>query len=201
MNTLKHRLPALLLLAGMGFASLAQATLIPRTVGADQMVYDSDLNLTWLKNANTNGLMDWNTAMTWAANLVYGGKDDWRLPTADTVCGFANNCTGSELGHLFYQELGVTSGNNITTGTPSELAKFSNIQSLYYWTGTGFAPNTDLAWRFVTTGGAQGIDLKVNTMYGWAVRSGDVAAAVPEPGSLTLLAASLAGWIGGRRRG
>jgi hypothetical protein len=198
MPTLKHRLPALLLLAGMGFASVAQAALIPRTVGADEMVYDSGLNITWLKNANTNGQMFWADATTWAANLVYGGKDDWRLPIADTSC-FGFNCTGSELGHLFYQELGATAGSSILTGNATELAKFSNIQSFAYWSGTEYVVPVN-AWRFITVNGSQSFGVKPSALYGWAVRSGDVAAAVPEPGSLALLAAGLAGWIGGRRR-
>ena len=63
MNTMKHRFPILLLLAGMGLASTAQADLIDRVFA----VYDTDRNISWLKDANyaqtsgydTDGLMNW----------------------------------------------------------------------------------------------------------------------------------------------
>ena len=117
------------------------------------MVYDTDLNITWLADANlfktqydadnsilstligvdvTDGLgthpttaadfdtstgqMTWWGAMAWASSLDYGGYSDWRLPMTlqpDAACSaqspsgsYGYNCTGSELGHLFYTELG-----------------------------------------------------------------------------------------------
>jgi hypothetical protein len=77
---------AALLAAGMGLAGGASAALIVRPGG---MVYDTDLNITWLRDANyaktsgydADGLMNWTAATTWAANLSYGGYDDWQLPT------------------------------------------------------------------------------------------------------------------------
>jgi hypothetical protein len=88
--------------------------------------YDSVLNITWLRNANVNGLMTWAQANTWATTLTVGGYSGWRLPTVSPVNGssfnfnFSNNgttdagtgATGSgwgnanELGHLFYATLG-----------------------------------------------------------------------------------------------
>jgi hypothetical protein len=52
------------------------------------LIYDDVLNITWLQDANyaktlgnsATGLMTWVQATTWAANLVYGGYSDWRLP-------------------------------------------------------------------------------------------------------------------------
>ena len=83
MKTLKTWAAAAAIVALTGSA---QAALIDRGGG---MIYDTTRNLTWLANMNTNGLMTWAAATTWANNLVHGGFDDWRLPTlnpADTTC-------------------------------------------------------------------------------------------------------------------
>ncbi len=108
-----------LYLLAMLFSLPSQAVLIDRGGG---LIYDADLDITWLSDANyaqttgydADGLMDWDRAMPWAANLSYGGYDDWRLPTALNQNGtgpcFGVNCTGSEMGHLFYTELGEWHG-------------------------------------------------------------------------------------------
>src|SRR5678815_5583167 len=115
-------------LLAAGCASSAQAALQERLNGA--AVYDTDLNVTWLTNANLpqsntfnilaiapSGAMSWNTAQSYivamnAAN--YLGFSTWRLPTTrqpDPNCttqDLANHisyglaCIGSEMGHLFY---------------------------------------------------------------------------------------------------
>ena len=64
--------------AMVAVAGAAQAALLNRGGG---MIYDTTRNITWLSNMNTNGLMTWGAAGTWANNLVHGGFDDWRLPT------------------------------------------------------------------------------------------------------------------------
>ncbi|HFE38188.1 MAG TPA: DUF1566 domain-containing protein [Gammaproteobacteria bacterium] len=208
-----------LLLGGAGSAS---AGLIDR---GDGMIYDDDLNITWLADANyaqtsgydVDGLMSWSAANAWADQLVItdtNGVDysDWRLFNADpsdTNCtdsiapsGFATqhfgyNCAGNELGHLFYDELGVTAGNSISDSTDPGLALFSNVQSSVYWSGTDFAPDTSQAWLFITNDGRQNITNKDNELYAWAVRSGDVAiSSVPEPGTMFLLAAGMIGIAG-----
>jgi len=200
-------LTALLLVAGLSFASTSSAGLIAKLNGL--VVYDTDRNITWLADANLAGTpMTWATAKDWAANLVYVGFDDWRLPTALNADGSGPcqgyNCTGSELGHLFYQEIGVTEGNSILNGNAAELTKFNNIQSYVYWSATGVAPSPNGAWDFDTDSGSQTYDSKDNGRYGWAVRSGDVSStSVPEPGIIGLLLAGGIGWVGtkARRRG
>ena len=208
-NTVKY----ILMLAGIGFASAATASLETRP---DGMVYDTDLNITWLADANlpttntfgvsgidtTYGNMNWNTAQSWVAAMDaanYLGYSDWRLPTADPACGFNYNCPNSELGHLFYQELGVTAGNSILTGNTVALAKFNNIQDLQYWTGTAYEPDPYYVWTFSADGQQRGID-NIDFINAWAVRSGDVTA-VPLPSALWLFGSALAGLIGiGRRK-
>lgn len=123
----------------------ANAALIDRGNG---MVYDDVLDVTWLKDANyaqtsgfdSDGRMTWDSAIAWAADLNFGGFDDWRLPTINvndtnnsgtlncdysstggTDCGY-NVITGnSELAHMFYVNLGNvayydTSGNSNQAG-------------------------------------------------------------------------------------
>ena len=113
----------------------AQAALVGRDINGiavaanatnSVFLYDDVLNVTWLRNANANGVMNWTQANTWAANLSVGVFDDWRLPTLGPVNGtsfnynFTNNGTSdygfgatgtgwgtaSEMGHLFYVTLG-----------------------------------------------------------------------------------------------
>lgn len=209
-----------ILAAGL-ISGAAKATLIDRGGG---LIYDTDLDITWLSDANyaktsgydSDGLMTWVNANTWAANLSYGGYDDWRLPTTlqpDPSCdsqldagapyglqGYGYNCTGSEIGHLFYGELGGIAGNSFENPNIPELDLFQNIEALEYLSGTAYAPNTSDAWLFNMGNGRQLEDLKDGNRYAWAVRSGDVAV-VPEPATFLLLGLGLAAMGAMRRRG
>jgi len=192
----------------MGVASTASAGLINRGNG---MIYDTDLNITWLSNANLEGGgMHWSAANSWAASLTVGGFTNWRLPTTlqpDATCSnqsggvsFGYDCTGSELGHLFYSELGGVAGQSITTTHNANYDLFSNIQSFIYWSGE-YAGGTGSAWYFGTWSGYQNVITKDNPYFGWAVRTGDVAStSVPEPGIVWLLLAGGLGWVGTRAR-
>src|SRR6185436_19325570 len=85
----------LLMFAALLQSLPAQATLVLR--GTD-MVYDTETNLTWLRNANAGGLKTWQGATDWAQSLVFGGKDDWRLPGVSPVGGGSFNRDYSEDG-------------------------------------------------------------------------------------------------------
>ncbi len=55
---------------------------------------------------------------------------------------------------------------------------FKNIR-FAYWSGTEYAPNTNFAWLFIANDGYQYAGSKDSDYFAWAVRPGDVAAAVP----------------------
>ena len=177
-------------------ASGAQATLSYRL--NNQAVYDDVAQLTWLRDANANGAMNWSTAMAWADGLSIGGVDDWRLPGGPMVTnGYYQ--TASEMGNLFYNVLGGTANSSITTSNnATNYAFFQNVQADYYWSGVAFA--SDYAWVFGFNIGRQDFGAKYSSLFAWAVRSGDVGGnPVPAPGTLALLGAGLLGWAGVKR--
>ena len=168
------------------------AALIDRGGG---LIYDEDLNITWLQNANYVGAveMEWLAAMDWAANLAYYDSvrdvtyTDWRLPTADASCGTQYRCYDSEMGHLYYRESG-------------ELDKFANLMAERYWTSTVFLSSAPYAFTFNFLDGRQTTNSQyVDYVNVWAVRDGDVTA-VPLPASLWLFSSGLLGLIGVARK-
>jgi Protein of unknown function (DUF1566) len=148
----------------------------------DGTIYDTDTQLSWLKDAGASGIKNWSDAEAWAeslnANGGFAGLTGWRLPSADRVgCPQAGseNCVTSELGHLYFSEL-----NNPLGGTPTNSGPFSNLTGKDFWTGTLVYATIPCDFNFElgfqecgTTPGE--IPLSV-----WAVRPG--ARAVPAQG-------------------
>jgi hypothetical protein len=224
-------------------AGMAQAALV-KTGG---VVNDTDAHLTWAADMNINGAMSWYGAVAWIASLNssnYEGYNDWRLPTTNT--GPSSNCdhnfnpgspyavqydgygcTGSEMGNLFINLLGEQQGTAVTDQTgdtqqqKDNFALFSNVQAVWYWSGTEYAPFTADTWFFSTDVGFQGDIQKSGggknpPTYALAVRSGDVVPTchdvtgaeipcppptnIPEPATLSLVALAFAGMRTARRR-
>ncbi|MBT3877787.1 MAG: PEP-CTERM sorting domain-containing protein [Candidatus Scalindua sp.] len=185
--------------------------------------------MTWYDYSNTEDSWDswdntedsWGNQVAWVGTLSvdFGGDtyDDWRLPTTvdglgiygtDGTTTVGHNITTSELGHLFYDELGNqgeydTSGVYVGSGNYglNNTGDFQDLVSGPYWSGTEYSAITDNAWYFSFHNGIQVTSNKGWHYYGLAVRSGDVAA-VPEPATIGLLGISLAGMMvyGIRRR-
>ena len=129
--------------------------------------------------------------------------DDWRLPvvgpsggagfnynfstTGATDVGYNITSVASEMSHMHYVSLG-NPGFNTSNGTVSgcydvlvhktcldNTGPFINLQPGFYWSGTVYAPVSSGAWNFNFSNGGQGAVDKSNTLFAWAVRSGDVA--------------------------
>jgi hypothetical protein len=188
-------------------------------------VYDTDLDITWLANANagaatafddgistTDGMMSWQNASNWVASLTVGGFTEWRLPTTlqpDPSCGNqvptsnGQNCTGSEMGHLFHNELGGTSFNSMLLSGDPDLVKFTNFPNsppdIVYWSSTAVAGFPDNAYDFNITIGKQFSAGKTISLYAWAVHDGNIGA-VPVPAAIWLFGSGLLGLVGMARR-
>ena len=184
-----------------GVSAGAQASLIARDGG---MVYDDVNNITWAADANlsqtsgydADGKMSWYDAVAWADQLTLGGYTDWSLPTTVPAISGLNQ-TGSQMGNLFYTQLGGATFTSIATTHNANYNLFTNVQSDQsdlYWSGSEYAPDPVSAWLFTTYGGGQGTDVKDGQNYAWAVRPGDVAtSAVPVPAAVWLFGSGLIG--------
>ncbi|MDG2472676.1 MAG: DUF1566 domain-containing protein [Pseudomonadales bacterium] len=192
-------LPILILL----FCHTSYAALVDRDNG---MIYDSNLNITWLSDANysqtsgydSDGKMNHDEAFKWASGLTFGGSENWRLPSTNELSPQTGyNLITADLGNLFY----VTSGSN-SGQAMNPLAEFYNVQQTAYWLNE--EGTLGLAWVFHTQNGLQTLRDSSTLRYAWAVHEGDIGASdlagVPTPSASLLFGSSLVGFLVCRRK-
>lgn len=202
----------------LGSAGLAYASLT--VIGTAQDSTGTEYNLVWEDNNNgsslvwldfTHGYRTWSDQMSWASGLddtltinpsgyeISWQDTSWRLPTSPSK-GSGLNITTSEMGYLYYTELGNSfsySGGGFVNSGP-----FENIYPGYTWSSTTWS-NTyqHWAWWFNLNTGEQGWSIYTSDVValGLAVRSAEVSA-VPIPGAAWLLGSGLMGLIAVHRR-
>ena len=198
MNRHTWNIATVTLIVGFTGFGAAEATIYDRGNG---LIYDDDLDVTWMQYVSTaedtgycvdylpnctDGLMtkdEANAFVNWfntSYNPPWGY--DWRLPitptTTDLSCSDSFNegfsCTQSELGHLYYLELGNLAGE----GGLVNRGSFVDIQTqMNYWSDWDFvspgAPNESMTFKFRT--GLQTRAENTEKHYVWLVHDGDVA--------------------------
>lgn len=186
------------------------------------LIWQDDNNgnsLVWLDYSNE--ALNWNAQKNWAAglDLTYNWFSDysvswfdesWRLPSTvdeaysecdagyDGTTPAGYNITTSEMGHLYYVELGnkgyyATNGTYPQTGWGlNNTGNFDNLISEKYWSGTEYTGDYYDAWLFSMEYGNQYARYQSHSYYGLAVRNAQVSV-VPEPGTFLLFGIGLAG--------
>lgn len=193
-----------------GIVGTAHADLVNRGMGSSihgdfSFIYDTDFDITWFDYSND--AESWDNQLAWASGLevVFNGEvfKDWRLPSSLNSDGSGPcegpDCTDSEMGHLYYTELGNDGSWSLLTGP------FENLYNEWYWSENGDAGNDPQghAWGFIFKGwysaGEQLQFTKSGEIYALAVMEGDIAQA-PIPSAIWLLGSGLIGFVGARRK-
>ncbi len=162
--------------------------------------------------------MSWAASLSY--NVGSRQISNWRLPrvkdTGSPGCNFALSGTDcgynvqqtsadgvlSEFALMWYERLGNTAWQS-PTGTLADnrgltnTGPFLGMQEFSYWTSTELIPNSqvvlggDPAFYFDLVTGSQFGAYKWGALYAVAVREGDVAEHLPEPGSISMLCTAL----------
>lgn len=177
----------------LGLPSVVHAALAPRAGGT--MFYDTVLDITWMANANAiagtpfddgafndDGRVSWNNALAWADALVFGGFDDWRLPSVAPLNG-TNFVLTAPIAYDGSKDRGYNvsaPGSAYPYSTASELAYMFhiNLGNLGYYAldATASTDPPQPGWGLTNTGPFANLQADIywtNTVYplpNWAFR-------------------------------
>ncbi|MEA1921465.1 MAG: IPTL-CTERM sorting domain-containing protein [Pseudomonadota bacterium] len=208
---------------------MAQATLTvigtATYSGTDyNLIWDDDNNgnsVIWLDYSNAPAI--WSSQMAGAAGLdgqltynidpaytITWNDAAWRLPatvdgpyvySCDGTTSSGYNITSSEMGHLYYAELGNLGEYDSSCSSQAgyglqNTGDFNNLHESWYWSGTEFTavPVPAAAWVFIMSQGGQVRYITTGTgTYGLAVRGGQVVVndAIPTLNEWGLIVLSL----------
>lgn len=186
----------------------------------NSLVYDDVLDITWLLDANflstylsallgaadvNDGRLTWDLTKSLVRNINYKGFTDWRLASANLLNPPDNsfsydgstdegyNNTRSEMGHMFYNNLGNlgfydTNGDFAGTGNygiqntsfdnevdgPNSFINTAAPWGRAYWLDEEYATNTDSNWSFNTGFGIQLNHPPNNSLCSWPVHDGNL---------------------------
>lgn len=186
------------------------------------MTWLQDASYVKTSGFKANGKLSWKAAVEWAHTLVY--KDEvrgreitgWRLPRVYptgangkfngrfsldglTDEGYNHGNPRSELGHMFYVNLGIKGyyspfgeeqakecgvARNGQRGWVVNVGLVKNLLSYIYWTETAAPPYVDRnAWMFDAQYGFQNFYNQNDMLCPWAVHDGNVAGLIPDVSS------------------
>lgn len=178
--------------------------------------HDSLLHVTWLLDANVgkgecsgvpnvgkSGGMDWSTAWECIKHLNSGnghlGHVNWQMPATpmvDPTCkasgphgnSFAEDCSGSAYGSLFYLSFRRHFGETVARQSGPTIGGFSNLQPSLYWSGNslgqqksgGTKKNPNSGYNsFSFSNGWQGANVDHHVMFILPMIAGPVPAGSP----------------------
>ncbi|MGB7624025.1 MAG: hypothetical protein WBN92_16890 [Terriglobia bacterium] len=136
---------------------------------------------------NPDGSMSHTTALNWinGMNTFNGGAGwlghtNWELAPTNTAdpCGLAAfGCTGSPMGELFYNQLGLSQGTSVVATPDINIGPFNNVQPYLYWSsceppdgpspcqGGSPGPAPGFEYSFSFGNGFEGTDVVGNNLY------------------------------------
>ena len=111
------------------------------------VVYDKETKLIWQRKGSSKK-MSWSNAKEYCENLLWGGYDDWRLPTIDELKSIVD----------------------YSRYNPAIDTDYFDIKSDYYWSSTTDVSDSSYAWHVLFDGGNDHWHLKSLHDYALCVR-------------------------------